>query len=139
MDFSNIAALAETLKQQAETMINPDMFSTSSIEGWICILLVGFIIWNIGKKALKFVKWSIGAILLFQILHYLSMTPVNNYIPLDQWFRFDVLTSIAQCFAGTKVCDILLTVNSWIRAIILELGRVLTSGEIKSSLQSMLR
>lgn len=137
MDFSNIVSTAESLKQQAEQLIDPSMFSTSSIEGWICILLVGFIIWNIGRKALKFIGWSIGAIVLFQILHYLSMTPVNDIIPLSQWFKFDVMTSIAQCFAGTAVCDIILTVNSWIRAIILELGRVLTSGEIRSAIESM--
>lgn len=105
------------LKTEMEALLNSSAFSTDSIEGWIIILLVGFIAWNIYKKALKFVGWSISVIFLFQVFYWLSLTGLNDIIPLSKVFKYDVLTSIAQCFQGTKVCDFILWVNAAIHTI----------------------
>lgn len=105
------------LKDELYSLLNSSAFSTDSIEGWILILLVGFIIWNIYKKALKFVGWSVAVIFMFQVCYWLSFTGLNDIIPLSVIFKYDVLTSIAQCFVGTPVCDIILWINSTIHII----------------------
>lgn len=106
------------LKDELSSLLNSSAFSTDSIEGWILILLVGFIIWNIYKKSMKFIVWSINTILLFQVCYWLSLTGLNDLIPLSKIFKYDVLTSIAQCFAGTKICDGLLWFNAALQVIL---------------------
>lgn len=105
------------LKDEFSSILNASAFSTDSIEGWIIILLCGFIIWNIYRKSLKFIAWSVSVIFLFQVFYWLSFTGLNNVIPLSKVFKYDVLTSIAQCFAGTKACDIILWINASIHVI----------------------
>lgn len=105
------------LKNELDALLNSSAFSTDSIEGWIIILLVGFIAWNIYRKALKFVGWSISVIFLFQVFYWLSLTGLNDVIPLSTIFKYDVLTSIAQCFQGTVICDVILWINAAIRTI----------------------
>lgn len=120
MEGKDVSFMGETisaLKNELESLLNSSAFSTDSIEGWIIILLVGFIIWNIYRKALKFVGWSISVIFLFQVFHWLSMTGLNDIIPLSKVFKYDVLTSIAQCFQGTVICDVILWINATIRTI----------------------
>lgn len=105
------------LKDELLALLNPNAISTDSIEGWIIMLLIGFVIWNIYRKALKFVGWSISVIFLFQVCYYLGQTSFNNIIPLATFFKYDVMTSLAQCFAGSAVCDIILWANAAIRTI----------------------
>lgn len=105
------------LKDEFSNLLNSSAFSTDSIEGWIIILLVGFIIWNVYRKALKFIGWSAAVIFMFQVCYWLSFTGLNDIIPLSSFFKYDVLNSIAQCFAGTPVCDIILWINASIHII----------------------
>lgn len=108
-------------KDELMNLLNTKAFSTDSIEGWIIILLLGFIAWNIYRKALNFVGWSVSVILLFQVFYYLGQTGFNNIIPLATVFKYDVLTSLAQCFAGTRVCDGILWINAAIHTICVSL------------------
>ena len=104
-------------KDELMCLLNTKAFSTDSIEGWIIILLLGFIAWNIYRKALDFVCWSAAVILLFQVFYYLGKTGFNDIIPLATVFKYDVLTSLAQCFAGTIICDVILWINAAIHTI----------------------
>lgn len=116
----SLSDLASAIKTQAENMMNSSAFSTDSLEGWICILLVGFIVWNIGKRIMKFVSWSVCIIFLFQVMHWLYMTELGTAWPWLSFFKLDVLDSIAQCFVGSRVCSFLLTVNGWMKAIVIQ-------------------
>ena len=115
----SLSDLATAIKTQAENMMNSSAFSTDSLEGWICIMLVCFIVWNIGKRIMKFVSWSICVIFLFQVMHWLYTTQLGTIWPWMSFFKMDVLDSIAQCFVGSRVCDFLLTVNGWMKAIVI--------------------
>lgn len=107
------------IKEGLQNLLNSHPISTDSLEGWILIFLVAFIGWNLYKKALKFVGWSCAVILLIQIGYFLSLTQLNNFIPLSSIFKFDILTAIAQTCVGTPLCDGILSVNAAIQYICL--------------------
>lgn len=108
----------EAIKMQLEALMNSNIFTTDSIEGWICILLLLFVAWNIYKKALKFASFSLGVIFIMQVCYWLSFTGLNDIIPLSTYFKYDVLQSMAQCFGvGTRACDILLYIDAYIRSL----------------------
>ncbi len=100
MDISNITI--DGIVASLQQLLNEHPISTDSIEGWILIFLIGFVAWNIYRKALKFAIWSCSVILLIQVGYYLSATGLNDIIPLSAVFKYDILTAIAQtCVAGT--------------------------------------
>lgn len=105
------------IKTELESLLNSSAFTTDSIEGWLVILLLLFMGWNISRKALKFVAWSVSFIFLVQVFYWLSFTGLNDIIPLSEVFKYDVLTSIAQCFVGSRLCDGILWVNAFIQTI----------------------
>lgn len=107
-----------SIKDDLMSMLNISAFSADSIEGWIIIVLCLFLVYEISQKAIKFVGWLVGLIFLFQVGHWLSLTTVNDYFPFFSIvFKYDVLTAVAQCFVGTKMCEILLYVNSFIKMV----------------------
>ena len=134
----SLSDLASAIKTQAENMMNSSAFSTDSLEGWICILLVGFIVWNIGKRVMKFVSWSICIIFLFQIMHWLYTTQLGTMWPWMSFFKMDVLDSIAQCFVGSRVCDFLLTVNGWMKAIVIQAYAVISGSGLLEAAERFL-
>ena len=110
-------ALVETVrkfKENAESIINSDAISTDSVEGWIIIIIGLCLAHFIWKKASKAAVWCMCGILAFQVLYILSLTGFNEIIPLNRVFKYDVLTAIAQCFAGTKICSVLLWLDSFL-------------------------
>lgn len=115
--MSNFSLSIDEIKQSLEQLLNEHPISTDSIEGWILIFLIAFIVWNVYRKAMKFVGWSCAVILLIQIGYFLGTTDFNNLIPFSQIFKYDVLTAIAQTCVGTPVCDVLLKINAYIRYI----------------------
>lgn len=133
MEFSE---LVQFFKDSSSELLNSSMFSTDSIEGWICIFLLGFIIWNLWRKVMHFVSWSIAVIFLLQVFYWLSFTSLNNYIPLSDWFKYDVLTSIAQCFVGTKICDILLYINAWLKTLMFTVCNYIFDGGFADMLRN---
>lgn len=110
--WETIAAIKEELLQ----ILNPSAFSADSVEGWLIIVLGIMLIHSLWKKATSAILWSAGAIVCCQILYGLSLTGFNQIIPLSYVFKYDVMTSIAQCFVGTKACDALLYFDSIIIA-----------------------
>ena len=105
------------LKDEFANTLNSSAFTSDSIEGWIIILVTLFLIYELSHKAVKFTGWLIGLIFFFQIGHWLSFTGLNDIIPLDVVFKYDVLTAVAQCFVGTRICDWLLYANSFIHIV----------------------
>lgn len=95
----------------ARDMMNPSVWSSQSIEGIIVMVLIIFVIYKLFHRAYRFVWWCVGLIIFIQCMYILGISPVNNYIPLHSIFPYDILSSIAQLFVGTKAGDILLWVN----------------------------
>ena len=115
--MSDVSSSINEIKQYLEQLLNEHPISTDSIEGWILIFLIAFIVWGLYKKALNFVGWSCAVILLIQVGYFLGTTNLNNIIPLSTLFQYDVLTAIAQTCVGTPICDVLLKINAAIRYI----------------------
>lgn len=109
-----------SVKDDLGSLLNSSAFSTDSIEGWLLIFLITFLVYNISKKAMKFIKWTVSCIIIVQLCYWLSMTGLNDIIPLGDIFKYDLLTAIAQCFVNTKLCDILLYINAFFKTICFE-------------------
>lgn len=96
--------------------LNPSAFTSNSIEGWF-IMIVGLILLrSFWQKSIKAAWWCIGMIFMVQVFYALSLTGFNDIIPIGKVFKYDVMTSLAQCFVGTKVCDVILWFDSVIIA-----------------------
>ena len=104
------------IKDEFCGVLNPSAFTSDSIEGWV-IMIVGLIlIRSFWEKSIKAAWWCIGMIFMAQVFYALSLTGFNDIIPLGKVFKYDVMTSLAQCFVGTKLCDIILWFDSVIIA-----------------------
>ncbi len=71
------------------------------LQRFIIILLVIFIIISILKKAGKFACFCISILCLMQMGYFLSSTSVNDTIPLDKYFKYDVVKSITSIWNET--------------------------------------
>ena len=111
---TTVSEIADSLRQ----LLNDHPISTDSIEGWILIFLILFIVWNLCRKAFKFVGWSCALIFLIQVCYFLGQTDLNTIIPIGNFFQYDILAAIAQTCVGTPFCDWLLQINAAIQYII---------------------
>lgn len=102
------------VKEETEMLMNSSAFSADSIEGWILIIIAICLFHSMWRRASKAVSWCLCGILLVQLLHVLSLTGFNEIVPLGNIFKYDILTAIAQCFAGTKICSVLLWFDSFL-------------------------
>ena len=132
-----MADMLNAMKDEFMGMLNSSAFTTDSVEGWLIILLCLFLIYEISQRAVKFVGWLVCVIFLFQICYWLSFTGLNNVIPLSKFFKYDVLTAVAQCFVGTKICDLLLYANAFIHMVCSEMYNLFAGGT--SSIKTFLR
>lgn len=130
--------LFANIKTHFINFLNCGLFTTDSLEGWLCIFILAFFLWALGKKALKFAIWSCSVIALIQIFHWLSMTSANNYIPLDKIFGYDVLGAIASCFKDARIANILNTANEHIKSVITMTWEFLTEGGLKEAINGLI-
>lgn len=107
---------------KAQEIMNPTVWSTASIEGIVILVLIVFAIYKLFHKAYRFAWWCIGAIFMIQILYLLGLSDVNDVIPLHNIFKYDIGTSIAQLFVGTKIAPWILYVNEIIKYGIISAG-----------------
>ena len=107
------------LKDRLLESLNPSAFSLNSSQGIVFLLLIIILVYSFYKHAIKAVGWLCGILIVYEAFYCLSLTGLNNYIPLSTVFKHDVLVSIAQLFVGTPICDGLLYVAAFI-------GRLMT-------------
>lgn len=107
---------------KAQEIMNPTVWSTASIEGIIILVLIVFAIYKLFHRAYKFAWWCIGAIFMIQILYLLGLSSVNDVIPLHSIFKYDIGTSIAQLFVGTKIAPWILYINEMLKYGIIHAG-----------------
>lgn len=109
-----------TAGQHINNFLNCGLFSTDSIEGWICIFLLGFFVWNLGRKAFKFVSWSLSIIILWQVAYWLSMTGFNNFIPIGNLVRFDLVAELTSHLEpSSRLFEIATGLNNYVEDIIM--------------------
>ena len=104
--------LIETCKTQLEAVLNGSAFTTDSVEGWLCIILSLFLIYNITKKLGDFVGWCIGGIILIQVFYWLSFTGLNDLIPLSNIFKYDIFSN--SCMILSQLLQSFFLVSSYI-------------------------
>lgn len=122
--------LFSTIGAKFQEFLNCGLFTTDSLEGWLCIFILGYFLWKLVQKAADFVNWSICMILLIQIGYYLSQTSLNDIIPLSVVFRMDVLGSITSLVKNQMIHDGLTWLNEHIE-LYFKLGwDMISSGEI---------
>lgn len=73
----------------------------ADFQGIIVILLIVFIVISIVKKAAKFGIFCLSILCLMQVGFMLSKTDLNDKIPLDQYFKYDIVGSITQIWEDT--------------------------------------
>ena len=110
--------------------LNCGLFTTDSLEGWLCIFILGYFLWKLAQKAADFVHWSVGMILLLQIGYFLSQTSLNDLIPLDFVFRYDVLGDINRLITNQTIHDALAWLNEKIQFSFVTGWDMIASGEI---------
>lgn len=96
------------IKEWLAGNLNPSIFTLDSMEGVIVTVLAVIIIYRITKNMAGFVGWCIGLLVLIQFGHILGFTVLNDYFPFRDIFKYDVIASLAQLFAGTKIAGVLL-------------------------------
>lgn len=105
------------IKEYLEATLNPSALSSDSIEGWIVLFICLVITYKITKNAGDFIGWLIGLLFIIQLGYWLGQTKLDDIVPLSQIFKYDILAAVAQCFAGTRICDALLYVDAFIRNV----------------------
>lgn len=105
------------IKDMLEGMLNPSVFTLDSVEGVVVTALGIWAVYRITKNLGDFVGWAIGALFLIQLGYVLGFTVLDNYIPFSSIFKFDIITAMAQLFAGTPIADGLLYVSAFINFI----------------------
>ena len=113
----------EDLKQ----VLNPNAFTFDSVEGIVVISLIIFAIFAIGRRMIQAFFWCLGALILLEVLYSLSLTSLNDTIPISKVIKYDVVSSIAQLFPGTKLADWILTGSAWLRAAVLNTFNTLSN------------
>lgn len=110
----------DKVKESLEATLNSNVISTDSLYGIIILLVVIYIIVRLIRKTLSSPGWLIGFIFLVEIGHILAYsTDLGTWIPvLQSIFKYDVLTALAQLCVGTKVSDVLLSIQAWLTAVI---------------------
>lgn len=122
--------LFSLIGEKFQEFLNCGLFTTDSLEGWLCIFILGYFLWKLLQRAADFVHWSIGMILLIQIGYYLSLTSLNDIIPLSMIFQMDVLGSIASLIKNQTIHDALIWLNEHIEYYFTLGWELIASGEI---------
>lgn len=113
--------LVSDIADKLSKTLDDTVTSVNSIEGVIVLLLIAFIIYSVVEKSFQFLKFSVGVLLIIEIGYVLSITGFNGLLPFNRVFKYDVLTSLAQLCVGTKVSNVLLTIDAWFIAFFQQL------------------
>lgn len=118
-----------TMGEKFQEFLNCGLFTTDSLEGWLCIFILGYFLWKLWQRAADFVGWCAMMILLLQIGYFLSKTSLNDIIPLDILFRTDVLGSIAGLVKHEGIHNGLVWLNEHIELYFQTGWELIASGE----------
>lgn len=109
------------LSQYAE-ILNPQTWQTANLESFIVMFLILAVCYKTFHKAYKFAAWCMGLLLFIQVGYALSLSHLNDLIPLSTVFKYDIGVSIANFFAGTKIAEWILWIHDVIHAGLMVVG-----------------
>lgn len=109
------------LSEYAE-ILNPTTWQTANLESFIVMFLILAICYKTFHKAYKFAGWCLGLLLVVQIGYILGLSNLNNMIPFNAVFKYDVGVSFANFFAGTKIAEWILWIHDVLKGSLIILG-----------------
>lgn len=112
------------LKDRLLESLNPSIFSLNSIPGIIILILIIMLIYSFYRHATKAIGWFGGILIVYEAFYCLSLTGLNDFIPLSYVFKHDILVSISQLFVGTPICDGLLYIAAFIGALMAKIWSI---------------
>ncbi len=124
--------LFESIRNYFNNLLGCGLFSTDSLEGWLCIFILGYFLWKLWRQAMNFVNWSICVLFLIQVGYWLSQTGFNDVINIAAVFRMDVLGSITALITNDMLRNILEAVNDFIRVTITSVWSMFSTGQLRS-------
>lgn len=98
-----------------------NIFSLSSISMILLIVALIFFIKYSSKKIVDLIFGILGILFLFQVLYIVGNTPIDQYIHISKVFKYDIFSSIAQFFPGTKFAQYLSTAGHWLSQFMVDL------------------
>ena len=106
----------------ADQILSGGAFSDMQLTGMMgslkSIILVAFLVYlviGIGKKAVKFLGFLAGFLLLFQVCFLLGQTSFDSVINLSAVFSFDVFSEIAGFFSPSPVAELFFWFDDMLR------------------------
>ena len=103
-------------------ILNPTTWQTANLESFIVMFLILIVCYKTFHKAYKFACWCIGLLLFVQVCYALGQSSLNNIIPFDSIFKYDVGVSVANFFAGTKIAEWILWIHDVIQGGLIIVG-----------------
>lgn len=97
----------------------------ADFQGIIVILLVVFIAIALVRKAMKFVLFCVSLLCLMQVGYMLSQTSLNDKIPLDKYFKYDIVSSITQIWEDTDKDQLEQDINNMANSIVSGTGEII--------------
>lgn len=100
--------------------INPDIFSTDYAKSVLFFLFgigIAVFVFRTLKKA---ICWWLGLIFFMEIMHFIAFQTIfgTQYPILQELFKYDVLSMLAQIFVGTKLCEWILYARAFLEATV---------------------
>jgi hypothetical protein len=92
--------------------------SAQSFEGLLVILLVGFIIYTLSQKLIKFASFAIGVLVVLELGYMFSLTQLNDIIPLSDFFKYDIVSSVVHFLGNNVVTDAIVKFANWLQQAI---------------------
>lgn len=114
------------------------LLNLSDFEGIIVILLLVFIAVGIAKKAGRFIVFCCCVLCLMQVGYMLSKTDLNDTLHLDNYFKYDILSSITKIWDDTDKEALKENIENGANGVVNETGKILEQlkGQISSSSKS---
>ena len=112
-----MSEIVSGLQDSLLNVINSLSVSADNIEGILILLLFLFLLHEVSQKLVHFAGWLLGVVFIFQFCYCMSFTGIDSYMHFSTFFKYDVLTAIAQYFAGTKICNALLWTGTFMQVI----------------------
>lgn len=110
---------------------NCGLFTTDSLEGWVCIFLLLYILSRLGRKALEFAGWCVGLMFLAQILYHLGRTGFGDSFP---WFRdifnYNLMGNFNAVVTNDLIHGIIESLDKFIETVMNAFYNLFASGNI---------
>lgn len=109
----------QSAKQALESTLNSTAFSTDSLYGILIIVVIAYLIIGGIRRVTNSIGSVIGFMLFLEIAHVCAFsTSLGTMFPsLQELFKYDVFTALAQLCVGTPIADFLLYLGAFLNEV----------------------